>query len=98
MSTAPSTEVIGLVYEYRCRRCGLTEAASRSVAERDEPYPCHECGAMMIRRQVPVQVQIVIPAAFTAATGRLKAAEPRNATERATWDREGVRPLRDSDP
>jgi len=72
-----------LTYEFRCS-CGWRGEQSCPIDERDEQV-CPEC------RKAPKRLigkaQICIPAAF-AITG--DPCQPRNAEEKARWDRDGV--------
>jgi len=39
-------------YEYQCGQCGESFVALRQMQDRDEPYPCPECGSEEVGRKV----------------------------------------------
>lgn len=81
-----------MTYDYACV-CGRRFERARSVAHRDDVT----CVCGRTPRRVISRVQIVIPAAFSTATGRQNVAQPQNNEERAAWDDQGVRAFKDSD-
>lgn len=40
-------------YEYSCTKCGVKFDLMRSIADRDKPADCPECGAKKTRRELP---------------------------------------------
>jgi hypothetical protein len=79
-----------VIYPYHCPVCGDFE---RDVPVADRDIVICSCGRTPTR--LLARSMIMIPLAF--AISRNFGGEPRNADERATWDRDGVRPLRKSD-
>ena len=40
------------IYEYKCCQCGHTQGVITTLAERDRPPPCPECGSSELRRLI----------------------------------------------
>lgn len=76
-------------YDYQCPGCGWTGEVGTHYDQRDN-VRCPECNALMSRLPHYHSTQTMIPCRFREAMLSDYPTSPRNAEERATWEKDGV--------